>query len=80
MRRFLLMGAYLAWICTSALGAYELTAKSPRWLGRHLPGREACRRAELTTAWNPPTGVTPLDRILHEVEEAARYYGLTRRP
>jgi len=79
MRRILLVGAYACVLGASALGAYELTAKSPGWLGRLLPGRQASRQAELGTRWNPPTGVTPVDRVLHEVEEALRYYGLPLR-
>ena len=78
MRRIVLAGLWLAWVCGCALGAYETTAKAPDWLGRHLPGRAACRRAELLTRWDPPTGIVPLDRLLHEGEEALRFYGLRR--
>ena len=76
MRRILLVGAYACVLGASALGAYELTAKSPGWLGAALPGRRASQEAERATRWNPATGITPLDRVLHEVEEALRWYGL----
>jgi len=63
--------AYVAGIC---LVAYEFTAKSPALLGDPLPGWWATERAERTTRWNPPTGLLPLDKLLHESEEAFRFY------
>lgn len=62
-----------AWL-VAALGLYELTAKSPRLGGHPLPGWWATERAERTTRWRPPTGLFPLDKVLHEGEEAARFY------
>ena len=79
MRRIIHAGLWLGWLCLCAMGAYETTAKAPECLGRHLPGRAACRRAEVSTTWNPPTGIFPLDKLLHEGEEALRYYGLPHR-
>ncbi|MFO7608907.1 MAG: hypothetical protein R6X35_06880 [Candidatus Krumholzibacteriia bacterium] len=76
MRRILLSLAWSGWLGLCALGAYETTAKAPDWLGRHLPGRAACHRAEKATAWRPPTGVFVLDKLLHEGDEALRFYGL----
>lgn len=76
MRRIVLATAWTGWLCLCALGAYETTAKAPDWLGRHLPGRHACRRAEQSTAWQPPTGIHAVDKLLHEAEEALRFYGL----
>ena len=63
--------AYLG--CLS-LGLYEMTAKSPTLLGKPLPGWWATVKAEKTTRWNPPTGILPVDKLLHEGEEAARFY------
>ena len=56
------------------LGFYEMTAKSPTLLGRPLPGWRATVRVEKVTRWNPPTGILPLDKFLHEGEEACRFY------
>lgn len=67
-------GITLATIGVLALGIYETTAKSPRFLGRPLPGWWAADRAEHATRWNPPTGIFALDKVLHEGEEAVRFY------
>jgi hypothetical protein len=63
-----------------SLGHYEMTAKSPSLLGKPLPGWWATDRAEKSTRWNPPTGILPLDKLLHEGEEAVRFYGILVRP
>lgn len=63
----------LVWLA-SGLGLYELTAKSPQLTGAALPGWWATERAEKATRWRPPTGLHPLDKALHEGEEAARFY------
>ncbi len=63
----------IAWLI-AALGLYELTAKSPQLAGRPLPGWWATERAERATRWHPPTGVLAVDKVLHEGEEAARFY------
>ena len=76
MKRLVGAGIYLIMMTTAALGLYELTAKSPLWLGTALPGWQETRRVERTTRWDPPTGIYPLDKLLHEGQEAARYYGL----
>lgn len=76
MRRLALGGLTLLYCCVLGLGFYELTAKSPRWLGAPLPGWTLTFRAEAATRWNPPTGCLPLDRFLHEGEEAVRFFGL----
>jgi len=64
----------LAYVGVLGLGMYEVTAKSPTLLGEPLPGWRATVHAERTTQWNPPTGFLPLDKLLHEGEEALRYY------
>jgi hypothetical protein len=67
-------GLGLAYLGGLSLGLYEITAKSPTLLGDPLPGWWATDRAERTTHWDPPTGFLPLDKLLHEGEEAARFY------
>ncbi len=62
-----------------ALGMYEITAKSPKVLGQALPGWLETCQIEETTVWQQPTGFLPLDKFLHESEEAIRYYGLLTR-
>lgn len=76
MRRLLATGACLATIAVLALAFYEVTAKSPQFLGHPLPGWQSSYQAEISTRWDPPTGFTPLDKVLHEGEEALRFYGL----
>jgi hypothetical protein len=56
------------------LGGYELPAKSPRLLGCRLPGWNAATAAERLTRMAHRTGWRPADRLLHEGEEAVRYY------
>lgn len=68
------VGLGLVYLGGLSLGLYEITAKSPTLLGDPLPGWWATDRAEKTTCWNPPTGLLPLDKLLHEAEEAVRFY------
>ncbi len=63
----------LTWL-VAGLGIYELTAKVPLRPGSGLPGSWAVARAERATRWRPPTGILPVDKLLHEGEEAARFY------
>ena len=65
---------YLAYLVIVALGLYETTAKAPELLGLDLPLSRTGVRAEHDTAWQAHTGVLPLDRLLHESEEAVRFY------
>ncbi len=74
MNRLALAGVTLLSVSCAALGIYEMTAKSPRLLGTHLPGWWATDKAERTTRWNPPTGFLPVDKLLHESEEALKFY------
>jgi hypothetical protein len=73
-------GLGLAYLGGLGLGLYEMTAKSPTLLGEPLPGWWATERAEKTTRWDPPTGFLPLDKLLHEGEEAVRFYRILARP
>jgi hypothetical protein len=78
--RLITAGLGLAYLGCLGLGLYEITAKSPSLLGDPLPGWWATVQAENTTRWDPPTGLGPLDRLLHEGEEALRFYGILARP
>ena len=73
-------GLVVAYLGCLGLGLYEITAKSPALLGAPAPGWWATVRAERTTRWNPPTGFLPLDKVLHESEEAIRFYRILVRP
>ena len=74
MNRFAQAGLILLYIFCLALGIYEMTAKSPSILGTRLPGWWATEKAEKATRWNPTTGLLPLDKLLHEGQEAVRFY------
>jgi len=74
MNRLALAGIALLYLGGTALGIYEITAKSPSILGTRLPGWWATDKAEKSTRWNPPTGILPVDKLLHESEEAVRFY------
>ena len=69
-------GLALLYVSVVALGIYEMTAKSPSILGTQLPGWWATDRAERSTRWNPPTGLMPVDKLLHEGEEAVKFYAM----
>ncbi|MBK8165444.1 MAG: hypothetical protein IPK64_05680 [bacterium] len=62
-----------AWM-VAALALYEVAAKAPAEVAVAWPGRRAAGRAEAETRWRPPTGLLPIDKLLHEGEEAARFY------
>ncbi len=79
MKRLVGAGIYLILMACLAMGFYELTAKSHLWLGHPLPGWPETRQVERNTRWDPPTGIHPVDRLLHEGEEAVRFYGLLAR-
>lgn len=66
----LVLGAWLV----AGLGIYELTAKSPLLGLGAPPGSRFAALAEAATRWQPPTGLLPVDKLLHEGEEAARFY------
>ncbi len=65
----------LGTICLGLLSLYEFTAKSPQIFGHALPGWQETQQVEHHTPWKPPTGIFPLDKFLHEGEEALRFYG-----
>lgn len=74
MRKMAVTSLYLAYITCVALGIYEVTAKSPYLLGAPLPGWGTTRQVETSTPWTRPTGLLPLDKVLHETREACRFY------
>ena len=74
MRSVRIILLYLGYLGCLGLGSYELTAKSPRLLGCRLPGWGAAVAAECGTRLARHTGWRPADRLLHEGEEALRYY------
>ena len=74
MRRKPVFLLFVSYLLLLALGAYEVTAKAPGACGLRLPGWSASRRAERATVWRPRTGVGLVDHLLHESEEAARFY------
>jgi hypothetical protein len=59
---------------------YELAAKSQQWLGRPLPGWQESCQVERATPVHRWTGLAPIDRLLHEGEEAVAYYDLLLHP
>ncbi len=76
MKRATLVGFFLLYTSFLALGFYEMTAKSPHLWGRPLPGWWASDQAEHTISWQQPTGIFPLDKLLHEGQEAVVFYAL----
>lgn len=75
MGRIKVTALYLVYLGALALGGYELVAKSHDLPGGPLPGWQNTRRIEHATRWHRPTGWLPLDRLLHESQEALAFYG-----
>lgn len=80
MRRAILRQSLLilfltaVWTAGSGLGLYEFVAKSVDLPGGPFPGWREAELADIFTPWQPHTRVLPLDRVLHEVQEACFYY------
>lgn len=64
----------LCWLALCGLLAYELVQKSADSPLGPLPGHAVARAAERGVRYRAATGVRVLDRLLHEGEEACRYY------
>lgn len=64
----------LAWLGTVGLLHYELVHKAPRTPLGALPGSELAARTEAKVRFRALTGVMPIDRVLHEGQEAYRFY------
>ncbi len=76
MRRMRTIALFLvSWAAASML-TYELVAKSPCWCGHALPGWHQAQQAEMLTPWTVRTGIKPVDKLIHESEEALHYYHL----
>lgn len=75
MNRLHIAGICLMTVTLGLLGLYEFTAKSPQLFGQALPGWQETQQVENLTPWQPPTGIFALDKLLHEGEEALRFYG-----
>lgn len=65
---------YTIYLACLGLGFYEITAKTPVWLVPDLPGRTVANHAERSVRWDRPTGILPLDKLVHEGREAVVYY------
>lgn len=74
MRRLSALLAALAWLGLVSLLGYELVQKSPDTPLGPLPGHEVARRADLQVRFRASTGLPPVDRLLHESQEAVVYY------
>jgi len=74
MRTLRTISLFFIYLVILGLANYELAAKSPQILGFSLPGWQETRRIEGGTSMTRWTGFKPMDRLLHETEEALRYY------
>lgn len=74
MRRMSAFAASLLWLVLVLLVGYELVQKSPQTPLGPLPGHEEARRADRQVHWRASTGIMPIDRMLHEGQEACAYY------
>ena len=66
---------FTAWVALCALGQYEVVAKSDTILESPLPGFWTTVQVERDIPYTPKTGITLVDHVIHEGEEAAAYYG-----
>ncbi|MBU0741756.1 hypothetical protein KKG45_01020 [bacterium] len=64
----------LAMAATTGLFSYEIVCKSDAWLGGPLPGWFEAQDVERWTPFVRWTGSPPVDRLIHEGQEAAAYY------
>jgi hypothetical protein len=62
------------WLATVGLLGYEVVQKSPETPLGPLPGATLASWADRSVAWRAVTGITPVDRLLHESQEACLYY------
>ncbi len=64
----------LFWLAVVSLTSYEVVQKSPATPLGALPGAELADRADRAVNWDPATGITPVDALVHESREACVYY------
>lgn len=62
------------WLPATGLLGYEVVQKSPSTPLGALPGASLAAWADRSVIWRPVTGVVPIDRLLHESQEACLYY------
>ena len=65
---------FVLWLATTGLVSYEVVQKSPRTPLGPLPGAATAAVADRSVTWEATTGITPVDRLLHESREACFYY------
>ena len=71
LRTFVLV---LLWLAVTGLLGYEVVQKAPETPIGPLPGSALATRADTEVQWQATTGIMPVDRFLHETEEACLYY------
>jgi hypothetical protein len=77
--RWILRGCLMAVVCTGAPGlTYEALEKTAERTGARHGWFHLSWLAERDTRWSPRTGILPLDRALHEFDEAAHFWRLVR--
>jgi len=76
MRRLSLILASLLWLGLVGLLGYEVIQKSPATPIGPLPGHVLAGRADRAIHYRATTGIKPVDRVLHEGQEALCYYRL----
>ncbi len=74
MHRLRNLGLLLCWLAFVALLHYELAHKAPSTALGPLPSSAAAARADKAVRFRAHTGVAPIDRLLHEGQEALVYY------
>ncbi len=74
MRRLSMLLLSLAWLGFVGLVGYEVVQKSPATPLGPLPGHELAGRADRQVRFRATTGMLPVDRLLHEGQEACVYY------
>ncbi|MEZ4387420.1 MAG: hypothetical protein R3D98_07530 [Candidatus Krumholzibacteriia bacterium] len=74
MRRISVLLAAVAWLAFVGLAGYELVQKSAGTALGPLPGYELASWADREVRYRATTGILPIDRLLHESQEACLYY------
>ena len=68
------IGLLLLWFAFVALLNYEVVHKAPLTGLGPLPGSTTAARADKKVRYLAHTGLDPLDRLLHEGQEACVFY------
>ncbi len=63
LRRILLL---TLWLLIVVMSHYEVTAKTPGWVGKNMPGRLRALQADKRATFHHHTGIMLVDRLLHE--------------